>query len=73
MRAKRIPCQLPGLSVLAFASLGLHAGQPDRWITPAEASHFQTTPNPETSRAHLHQLAQAARQRLQLETIGRSP
>lgn len=73
MRPKHLHCQLRGLAILAFACLSLHASEPDHWITPAEASHFQTTPDPETSLAYLRRLAQAAPQRLQLETIGRSP
>ncbi|MHC1481155.1 M14 family metallopeptidase [Frateuria aurantia] len=58
---------------LVLASMNLSAARADQWITPAESSHFQTTPDPETALAYLQRLAQAAPGRIKLETLGISP
>jgi hypothetical protein len=60
------------LGVFAMAS---HAADPrnDDWITPAEASHFVTTPSYEQTLAYLQRLQQAAPGKIKLENFGISP
>lgn len=43
------------------------------WTTPAEASHFRTTPSYADTVAYLRKLADAAPGKLRLETFGTSP
>ncbi len=43
------------------------------WTTPAEAAHFQTTPNYSDTRAYLERLAAAAPDRIHLTRFGVSP
>ena len=43
------------------------------WITPAEATHFRTTPDYATTLAYLQRLAAAAPGKLKLTTFGTSP
>lgn len=65
---------LPARLVLALAcALPLAALAKDTWITPAEASHFRTTPSYADTLAYLHRLADAAPGTLRVETFGTTP
>ncbi|WP_368309097.1 M14 family metallopeptidase [Luteibacter sp. CQ10] len=59
------------LALACAAPLALHAK--DSWITPAEASHFRTTPSYADTLAYLHRLADAAPGVLRVETFGTTP
>jgi hypothetical protein len=52
-------------------SMSLVVGRSHRWITPAEASHFRTTPGYEETGRWLRRLAAAAPE-IQITSIGRS-
>ncbi len=60
---------LPAL--LALAAMTTHATE--NWTTPAEASHFRTTPSYADTVAYLKRLAAAAPDTLHLETFGTTP
>lgn len=56
--------------LLGLAAMGTHATD---WTTPAEASHFRTTPNMATTLDYLQRLANAAPGKVKLESYGTSP
>jgi hypothetical protein len=60
---------LPAL--LAMAAMSIHAKE--NWTTPAEASHFRTTPSYAQTVAYLERLAAAAPGQLHIETFGTTP
>ncbi|HEV7775757.1 MAG TPA: M14 family metallopeptidase [Luteibacter sp.] len=60
---------LPAL--LALAAMTTHATE--NWTTPAEASHFRTTPSYADTVAYLKRLAAAAPDALHVETFGTTP
>jgi hypothetical protein len=60
---------LPAL--LALAAMTTHATE--NWTTPAEASHFRTTPSYADTVAYLKRLAAAAPDTLHVETFGTTP
>ena len=65
---------LPARLLLALACAAPLATQAkDTWITPAEASHFRTTPSYADTLAYLHRLADAAPGTLRVETFGTTP
>jgi hypothetical protein len=60
------------LGVIAMSS---HAAGPHDtdWTTPAETSHFRTTPSYAQTRAYLQRLQQAAPDKIKLENFGITP
>jgi len=60
---------------LVLASIACHAAHADagRWITPAEAAQFRTTPSYADTLAYLRQLQQAAPGMIHLQTFGTTP
>ena len=65
---------LPFILLGAFA-MSTHAAGPSNndWITPAETSHFRTTPSYKETLAYLQKLQQAAPGKIKLETFGITP
>jgi Zinc carboxypeptidase len=61
--------------VLGVFAMSTHAAGPHdtNWITPAESAHFRTTPSYAQTLAYLHQLQQAAPDKIKLETFGVTP
>jgi Zinc carboxypeptidase len=61
--------------LLAVFTMTTHAAGPhdNDWITPAETSHFHTTPSYAQTLAYLQRLQQAAPGKIKLETFGISP
>lgn len=57
-------------TLLGLATMGTHAAD---WTTPAEASHFRTTPDMATTLDYLQRLAKAAPGKIKLESYGTSP
>jgi murein tripeptide amidase MpaA len=57
-------------TVLGLAAMSTHATD---WTTPAEASHFRTTPDMATTLDYLQRLAKAAPGKIRLESYGTSP
>jgi murein tripeptide amidase MpaA len=57
-------------TVLGLATMSTHASD---WTTPAEASHFRTTPDMATTLDYLQRLAKAAPGKIKLESYGTSP
>ncbi|WP_266169544.1 M14 family metallopeptidase [Dyella subtropica] len=57
-------------ALLGAAAMTAHAAD---WTTPAEASHFRTTPSYADTLAYLQKLAAAAPGKLKLESFGTSP
>ncbi|WP_233510983.1 M14 family metallopeptidase [Dyella psychrodurans] len=55
--------------------MSTHAAGPHDtdWTTPAESSHFRTTPSYEQTQAYLQRLQQAAPDKIKLETFGITP
>jgi hypothetical protein len=64
---------LPALLVTAAAAAHAADARDNAWITPAEASHFRTTPSYADTVAYLRRLQQAAPGRIRLETFGTTP
>ncbi|MEO9215100.1 MAG: M14 family metallopeptidase, partial [Rhodanobacter sp.] len=62
-------------ALLGVASTTLHATGPNatEWITPAEATHFRTTPSYADTLAYLRRLQQAAPGVIHLKTFGTTP
>jgi hypothetical protein len=67
-----IEAPLPPTPEWHGASERLVARPNDRWITPAEASNFETTPSYAATRAYLDRLVAAAPRLLRIERFGRS-
>lgn len=65
------------LACLLFATLAMTAraneAPPGDWTTPAEASHFRTTPSYADTLTYLKRLVAAAPDKLRLETFGTTP
>jgi hypothetical protein len=61
--------------LLGVFAMTTHAATPhdNNWITPAETSHFHTTPSYKQTLAYLQHLQQAAPDKIKLETFGISP
>lgn len=57
-------------ALLATCMPFVHAAD---WTTPAEAAHFRTTPSDADTLAYLRKLAEAAPDKLKIETFGTSP
>ena len=57
-------------TLLGLIALSAHASD---WTTPAEASHFRTTPDMATTLEYLQRLAKAAPDKLKLVSYGTSP
>ncbi len=57
-------------TLLCLAAIGAHATD---WTTPAEASHFRTTPDMTSTLEYLQRLAKAAPDKLKLVSYGTSP
>ena len=55
------------------ANAQTHATKASHWITPAEASHFRTTPSYADTLAYLQRLQQAAPGVIHLQTFGTTP
>ncbi|WP_199100342.1 M14 family metallopeptidase [Dyella sp. ASV21] len=64
------PRRLFTATVLVVAALSAHGAD---WTTPAEASHFRTTPDLASTQDYLRRLAQASPGKIKLETFGESP
>jgi hypothetical protein len=61
------------LLLAVFATTTHAAGPQDSWITPAETSHFHTTPSYKQTLAYLQRLQEAAPGKIKLESFGISP
>jgi hypothetical protein len=61
--------------LLGVTAMSAHAAGPHDtdWITPAETSHFRTTPSYAQTEAYLQRLQQAAPGKIKLETFGVTP
>ncbi|WP_130620165.1 M14 family metallopeptidase [Dyella amyloliquefaciens] len=64
------PPRLLGLTLLSLATL---TAQATDWTTPAEASHFRTTPSYADTLSYLQRLAAAAPGKIRIESYGTSP
>jgi hypothetical protein len=61
--------------LLAVFAMTTHAAgaQDNNWVTPAETSHFHTTPSYKQTLAYLQRLQEAAPGKIKLESFGISP
>ncbi|WP_243041609.1 M14 family metallopeptidase [Dyella sedimenti] len=64
------PTPLFAATLLGLAAMNTRAAD---WTTPAEASHFRTTPSYADTLSYLERLARAAPGKLKLDTYGTSP
>lgn len=64
------PTPLFAATLLGLAAMNTRATD---WTTPAEASHFRTTPSYADTLSYLERLARAAPGKLKLDTYGTSP
>src|ERR1700736_1898930 len=63
---------LAGLSVLMSSSLLTAQTKNADWVTPAEASNYQTTPDYAETMAYLHRVAAAAPEQVRIESFGKT-
>ncbi|MEO7142075.1 MAG: M14 family zinc carboxypeptidase, partial [Bryobacteraceae bacterium] len=73
MEAARTQAILPPVVPWDGKSRALIVGKGDKWITPAEASDFKTTPSYAGTVAWLQKLVAAAPKQLQIVSLGKSP